>query len=80
MGLKLGIDLRSRSDAGGQRRTRKTGSSCDSACAAQALTTACTTNTDGGVAVEVGARQRATEALEAAHVGLRRFVSVTRRG
>jgi hypothetical protein len=29
---------------------------------------------------EVGARQRATEALEAAHVNLRRFVSVTRRG
>ena len=29
---------------------------------------------------EVGARQRASEALEAAHVGLRRFVSVTRRG
>ena len=29
---------------------------------------------------EVGARQRATKALETAHVGLRRFVSVTRRG
>jgi hypothetical protein len=29
---------------------------------------------------EVGARQRASEALEAAHVGLRRFASVTRRG
>jgi hypothetical protein len=33
-----------------------------------------------GASDEVGARQRATEALEAAHVGLRRFVSVTRRG